>query len=74
MNILHKLFGKWEKESEQLVTVTYSAVFCKDWEQEVLLVIEVQTRTGKKRAYTKDILGKKTTIDIDFLNRMSKQC
>jgi len=72
MKILHKLFGKWEKESEQIVTATYSSILCKDRDRDVLLVIEKNSKSGKKRAYTKDIHGNKTSIDLDFLKEMLK--
>jgi hypothetical protein len=72
MNILHKLLGKWEEESQSVGTVTYGSIFCKDLEESVLLVLEKHTRTGKKRAYIKDIHGNKTKIDVDYLKEMSK--
>lgn len=72
MNILHKLFGKWGRESEHLVTATYSSVFTKDRSQEAMLVIEVNSKTLKKRAYIKDIHGNKTSIDMDYVKGMIK--
>lgn len=73
MNLLDKLFGKWERESEQMVTATYGSVFMKDRDRDVMLVVEVNSKTLKKRAYIKDIHGNKTSIDIDYLKEMTKK-
>lgn len=67
MNILHKLFGKWEVESQKLTSVTYESVlFNKEWTDTVSLVTEVNSKSGKKRAYLKDIYGNKTKIDLTY--------
>ena len=72
MNLLHKILGKWEKESQNAGTVTYGSIFCKDWEESVIFVVEKHTKSGKKRAYIKDINGNKTKIDVDYLKGMGK--
>lgn len=72
MNIWHKLFGKWEKESQQIVTATYSSILCKGYAMEVLVVVEKNSKSGKKRVYTVDILGNKTSINLGYLKEMMK--
>lgn len=73
MRLLHKILGKWEKESQNVGTVTYGqGSSVKTWEESRILVVEKHTKSGKKRAYIKDIHGNKTKIDVDYLKEMEK--
>jgi len=71
MNIFCRLFGKWEQESERPVVAKYSSIFkCLNGEREMILVIEKHSKTGKKRAYIKDIFGDKTEIDMSYVENL----
>ncbi len=71
MNIWHKLFGKWEVRSERFVVAEYSSIFkCLRGEREELLVIEKHSKSGKERAYIKDIFGNKTEIDMNYVRNI----
>lgn len=71
MNIWHKLFGKWEVQSERFVVAEYSSTFkCLRGEREELLVIEKHSKSGKERAYIKDIFGNKTQIDMNYVRNI----
>lgn len=68
MNIWHKLFGKWEVEYTKQVVAEYSSIFKSlAGERNMLLVVEKNTKSNKKRAYLKDIYGNKTEIDMAYV-------
>lgn len=70
MNIRKLLFGTWKEESKKPVTGTYTSLLSKDYELKMILVVEVHSRTGKRRAYVKDCLGLKTYIDMDYIKEV----
>ncbi len=71
MNIWHKLFGKWEVEYTKQVVAQYSSIFKSlAGERNMLLVVEKNTKSNKKRAYLKDICGNKTEIDMTYVEMM----
>lgn len=68
MSLWKKLFGEWEVESERFIVASYGSIFRSlNYDAEVMLVIEKNSKTGKRRAYTKDICGTMVSIDMDFV-------
>lgn len=66
MNIFEKLFGKWETVSAKLITETLTSNDLYKKEVEAYVVLEKNSKTGKKRAYLEYFNGRRSYISVHF--------
>lgn len=65
MNILPKIFGKWEVVQEAVGEAGYSSfLFGRQWREDVVVTIERNSKTQKERAFIARLTGEKQPISL----------
>lgn len=64
--IMEILFGKWVVERSEMCSAAYT-VLGREFEQDILVVVERNSRSKKRRAYYKDIRDRKHRMSVGFL-------
>lgn len=65
MNLLAKLFGKWEVVQEVVGEAGYSSpLFNRRWREDVVITVERNSKTKKERAFFSRLNGDKQQIPM----------
>lgn len=71
MNILTKLFGKWEVVQEVVGEAGYgSLLFGRQWREDVVVTVERNSKTKKERAFIARFTGEKQPIALPIAKRL----
>lgn len=70
MSLISFLFGEWVVIHESRWKAQYvSALFCREWEEDIAITIERHTRTHKDRAFIHRINGTKQKTSLVIAKR-----
>lgn len=64
MGLIAKLFGKWELVQEAVGTAEYGGLLFKQWNEDVVVTVERNSKTQKERAFITRLTGKKQPISL----------
>ncbi len=66
--ICELLFGKWERERVTQAVGEFT-LFGHDFEEDIMIIVERNVRTGNRRAYSEDIQGVRRRLSLDMLSQ-----
>lgn len=71
MKIKELIFGRWVQEYSHKAVLTTSSVFG-SFENEVIIVLERNERTGERRAYAEYLSGFRRNISVRYVDLLTQ--